>query len=648
MTDTSRTCPQCRGVLPLDAPEGLCPACLLQNGFPSEPGAANATDPATEVGTITPELERLFPDLEIFECLGQGGMGVVYKARQKQLDRLVALKVMKADTAKDPAFAERFTREARALAKLDHPNIVSVFDFGQTEGRFFLLMEHVDGTNLRQVIRTKSMAPKEALHIVPEICQALQYAHDQGVVHRDIKPENILIDKSGRVMIADFGLAKLIGPGESDYTLTQHGMSMGTPRYMAPEQMDNPQEVDHRADIYSLGVVFYELLTGEVPMGRFAPPSQKVEVDVRLDEVVLRSLAREPELRFQNVSDVKTEIESIGRSPSAAGRPDDTHTRQVEEGPKLSRLALWGVGWATISLIVAFAVFGHHTQGYPVSEWMLLLMLWAMLGVAGTTCGAAGIYEIRNAKGRIQGLPMAAFATLCFPLVALVLLLTVMVRGLGALEAIVVAGFVGWVAWGKIRGPKKQAEPRPRSRPSLHAIFGVVLAVLGILALFKTMRTGGDLPTEFVVGFDGITFRRLILSLIIGLGALSPVFGWLAIRDIRQSEGQLSGMGLAGTAMLLFPICMALVVGSLSIALIGAPAAGVWKTPLGIGGLAVGGFFAYRLVRKTRRLVDGTESAECSTGVIAYVILVTTVVTANLYWRLAEWGLLQLRDLLDS
>ena len=408
MTENTKKCPQCSASLPPDAPEGLCPACLLQNGFHTEP--AVAADP--EDATITPEIERLFPELELLECLGQGGMGVVYKARQKQLDRMVALKVMRANGAKDPAFAERFTREARALAKLDHPNIVSVYDFGQTEGRFFLIMEYVDGANLRQAIRTRSIKPDEALEIVPKICQALQFAHDQGVVHRDIKPENILISRDGRVKIADFGLAKMIGPGERDFTLTQEGMTMGTVRYMAPEQMDNPQDVDHRADIYSLGVVFYELLTGEVPMGRFAPPSEKVEVDVRLDEVVLRSLAREPELRFQNASQVRTEVETIVREPASPGAVPD-------EPQRLSGAALWGAGLVTMSVCFAVAILSLVSRNFTISEWWFFLMLCVSTGVAGSSCAAAAVFEIRNSKGRIRGLPLAAAAAIGFPLVAL-------------------------------------------------------------------------------------------------------------------------------------------------------------------------------------------------------------------------------------
>src|SRR5712692_9194174 len=137
-------------------------------------------------------------------------MGAVYKARQPGLDRLVALKILPPDAGRDPAFAERFTREARALAKLNHPNIVGVYDFGQTDGQYYLIMEFVDGLNLRQVLRAGELKPQEALRIVPQICEALQFAHDEGIVHRDIKPENILLDKKGRVKIADFGDRKSV------------------------------------------------------------------------------------------------------------------------------------------------------------------------------------------------------------------------------------------------------------------------------------------------------------------------------------------------------------------------------------------------------------------------------------------------------
>ncbi|MGI8978500.1 MAG: protein kinase domain-containing protein [Pirellulaceae bacterium] len=316
----SRRCPDCGTEIPPHSPQGLCPKCVLKGALeiPSVENSGRAVTEGsareTPAGFIPPtvaELSGRFPQLEILELVGKGGMGAVYKARQRGLDRLVALKILPPDIGNDAAFAERFTREARALARLNHPHIVGVYDFGQADGLYYFVMEFVDGVNLRQAIHSGSLQAKDALAIVPQICDALQFAHDEGIVHRDIKPENILIDKKGRVKIADFGLAKLLGQEQPDHHLTATHQVMGTIRYMAPEQMEGSRAVDHRADIYSLGVVFYEMLTGEVPVGRFALPSQMVQLDVRLDEVVLRSLEREPQRRYQHASEVKMDVEMI-------------------------------------------------------------------------------------------------------------------------------------------------------------------------------------------------------------------------------------------------------------------------------------------------------------------------------------------------
>jgi tRNA A-37 threonylcarbamoyl transferase component Bud32 len=211
--------------------------------------------PPPESAPPLEEIARQFPQLEVLECLGRGGMGVVYKARQPRLNRFVALKILAREKEKDPRFAERFTREAQALARLNHPNIVTVYDFGETNGLYYLLMEFVDGMSLRQLLQSRKLAPEEALVIVPSICVALQYAHEQGIVHRDIKPENILLDKQGRVKIADFGIAKLLGADGKVESLTGEQGVVGTPHYMAPEQVEKPSIVDHRADIFSGGCV---------------------------------------------------------------------------------------------------------------------------------------------------------------------------------------------------------------------------------------------------------------------------------------------------------------------------------------------------------------------------------------------------------
>jgi len=337
-------CPQCGTSLPANAPAGLCPVCLLKAGAAADTVTEGKQPPFNPPSVA--ELAAKFPQLEILELIGKGGMGAVYRARQKELDRIVALKILPPGIGDDPAFAERFAREAKALAKLNHPGIVTIYDFGRADGLFYFLMEFVDGVNLRRLLHAGRVSPREALAIVPQICDALQFAHDQGIVHRDIKPENILLDRRGRVKVADFGLAKLVegrdasprrpsgetrasGPDVPATELTAAGKIMGTPQYMAPEQRENPGEVDHRADIYALGVVFYQMLTGELPGKKIEPPSHKVQIDVRLDEVVLRALEKEPERRYQQASQIKTRVETIasdgGKSEARSQQPDYTY-----------------------------------------------------------------------------------------------------------------------------------------------------------------------------------------------------------------------------------------------------------------------------------------------------------------------------------
>src|SRR6266550_422612 len=301
-------CPQCGAPLPANAPAGLCPSCLMALNLKTETVFTDGTSAAQP--PLPPEqIAPHFPQFEILECLGRGGMGVVYKARQKALNRFVALKLLAPERVHDAKFAERFTREAQALAALNHPNIVTIHDFGQAGGFYFLLMEFVDGVNLRQAMKAGRFTPEQALAVVPPVCEALQYAHEHGIVHRDIKPENLLLDKNGRVKIADFGIAKMLHAGGSDIGVAE-SQPAGTPQYMAPEQKAH-RTADHRADIYSLGVVLYEMLTGELPADKLQPPSRKVQIDVRLDEIVLRALEKTPELRYQTAREFRTQVETM-------------------------------------------------------------------------------------------------------------------------------------------------------------------------------------------------------------------------------------------------------------------------------------------------------------------------------------------------
>ncbi|MEP6670981.1 MAG: protein kinase [Chthoniobacter sp.] len=303
-------CPTCQAPIPANAPGGFCPACLLRDA--EEPAPAGRTAPSLEA------VAAAFPSLEVQALIGQGGMGFVYRVRQPSLDRRVALKILSPELGRDPAFAERFAREARVLGKLNHPNIVTVFEHGESGGFFYLFMEYVDGVNLRQAMRAGRFTPPQALAVVPGICDALQAAHAQGVWHRDIKPENILLDAQGRVKIADFGIARIVGDPGRDFTLTATGAALGSAAYMAPEQHEKPHDVDHRADIYSLGVVIYEMLTGELPLGRFPAPSERAAVGARIDEIVLQTLEKERALRQQSAGEVKTQVETLGGKAGAS------------------------------------------------------------------------------------------------------------------------------------------------------------------------------------------------------------------------------------------------------------------------------------------------------------------------------------------
>lgn len=402
---TDLQCPLCGVPLPVDAVNGCCPRCLMAGAMqPTQAGDATAAIPPLSPEELAPH----FPQLEILECLGRGGMGVVYKARQKSLNRLVALKLLAPERADDPQFAARFENEAQALAALNHPHIVSVFDFGSVSSDsppsalrsplYFLLMEFVDGVNLRQLLQSKRLTPEEALSIVPPVCDALQCAHDHGIVHRDIKPENLLIDKNGTVKIADFGIAKIVhsshlAPRNEQGTSPHDAATMpfGTPDYAAPEQANGT--ADHRADIYSLGVVLYEMLTGERPKENITPPSKRVQVDIRIDEIVLKALEKSPELRFATAEEFRKQVAPI--EAAMGNSPVPTTEKRGWQSPK--------TGWGHF----IGACFGVTFTSPPA----ILLANLSALGFLGFI-GSSGIDELRWCQGFFGffGLTGLAFA----------------------------------------------------------------------------------------------------------------------------------------------------------------------------------------------------------------------------------------------
>lgn len=277
-------------------------------------GGKSFTPPAAE------ELARRISNLEVMELLGQGGMGVVYKGRQPLLDRLVAIKVLRPDYQADSEFQDRFLREARTLARLRHPYIVTIFDVGKCDDLYYLVMEYVEGASLRDLLGGGSITERDTLEFIPQIAEALQHAHEAGVVHRDVKPENVLVDSLGRVRLVDFGLATIFGPNAA--RSPDDNRVAGTLGYMAPEQLTAPETVDHRADIYSTGVVFYEMLAGERPRPERVPPSEKRTTDPRLDPIVLRALEHERERRYQAARELQSVITDLARTPESTIRAE--------------------------------------------------------------------------------------------------------------------------------------------------------------------------------------------------------------------------------------------------------------------------------------------------------------------------------------
>ncbi len=332
------------------------------------------------------DLAPLFPDFEILDLLGFGGMGCVYKARQIRLDRMVAIKILPKELAKDELFSERFAREARAMARLNHPNVVRVYDFGQAGDVCFLIMEYMDGMNLRELLNAGNLPAEEVLCVFEQVCSALDYAHREGVVHRDIKPENILFSKTGHASLADFGLARLAIDSGCEVSLTQTRQAMGTLNYMAPEQWENPKTVDHRADIYALGILLYELLTGRVPRGSFPPASSLVGSPASIDDVISKSLQVDPALRYQSVLEMTQAISSQGALSPGGAEHFGTFTRIVNLGglvgravPQSAGVTQWrprpdeqgNVRSTNLSLLVACATCS------------LLFMSWSVMSING-------------------------------------------------------------------------------------------------------------------------------------------------------------------------------------------------------------------------------------------------------------------------
>ena len=377
-------CPGCGNEIDADDPAGLCPVCLMKEGVRPDP----------EGDRLRRALQaKLGHQYRVLRLLGRGGMGAVYLARDLSLEREVAIKVVK-QASDEKSMHERFRREARTAARLSHPNIVPLYAFGEVEGMPYFVMGYVRGESLADRLHREGTIPEEeAQRMLAEVADALDHAHRQGVVHRDVKPDNVLLDdETGRALLTDFGVAKGVSRGE---TVTQQGNLVGTPHYMSPEQASGRGDVDGRSDIYSLGVMAYQMLSGRLPFeGKSAaelltkqitqepaPLSSMASISTATAQVVERCLSKDPHARWQDARSLRV---ALGM-PEESTLPDGLQGIEGRGVPSAIFVMLellivvllhgeWGWPWPFVAISGAFVflyfafLFMKRREGFSFSQ----------------------------------------------------------------------------------------------------------------------------------------------------------------------------------------------------------------------------------------------------------------------------------------
>ena len=335
-----------------------------------------------EMGETSKKLE--IPGYQIIERLGKGSMGVVFKARQTSVDRIVAVKILLDALAQNREFIKRFDREAKIAAKLSHNNVVNAIDAGEVNGLHYFVMEYVEGATIKDTLdKNEIYDEKTALRIVMAVAEALKHAHERGLIHRDIKPENVILTKDGNVKLADLGLARLTA--DEKWAMSEAGMAIGTPYYISPEQVRGQVDVDIRSDIYSLGATLYHMVTGQVPYGgdtpsevmrkhvdknaTFTPPDHiNTNLSSGLGIVVETMMAKNRENRYRNPDDLILDLKCLlqGESPMIAGQKPDT-LAVLAEGDEAENSR--GI---SATQLAEFAGYVNSRQGIILALAMLL------------------------------------------------------------------------------------------------------------------------------------------------------------------------------------------------------------------------------------------------------------------------------------
>jgi tetratricopeptide (TPR) repeat protein/predicted Ser/Thr protein kinase len=373
--ETSVVCAKCTTPLP------LTDQTLATGGQGWSVPAADGVVSNTALVQLSPG-SAIGSRYEIVRLLGQGGMGAVYQANDKELDRQVAIKVIRADMASNPEILRRFKQELILARQITHKNVIRIFDLGQADGIKFITMEYIEGENLQSVLRRKKkLEPAEAANILAQVCRALEAAHHEGVIHRDLKPQNIMLDKSGRAYVMDFGIARsMVGAG-----MTQTGALIGTPDYMSPEQAKG-QSIDARSDLFSLGIIFYEMLSGKVPfdadttMGKLwkrtnepARPLDELDKTIPkpLSDIVRKCLEIDPNKRYSSAEELLQQIE-IWQGPAAG-----TRVVTVQAPSAFPAYAKWAAAGVGVLAIAIFFIFRSKITPQPVGPHAPVTLLIA-------------------------------------------------------------------------------------------------------------------------------------------------------------------------------------------------------------------------------------------------------------------------------
>ena len=353
------------------------------------------------------ELHELLPAYDVLAFIAKGGMGAVYKARQKSLERDVAIKILPREFGEDEDFRRRFEDEAKAMAMLNHPNLISVYDFGEVDHMPYIVMEFVDGKSLHHSAHGKAIEQNEVARLVTGICEGLAHAHEAGILHRDIKPANILLDSKKRPKIGDFGLARFADESEGE------GIIFGTPDYTAPEVLKNPRSVDTRSDVFSTGVILYELLTGRVPEKTYVPASQIEDVDPRFDKIVRRATHPSPMLRFADgdamAKDIKALSEALDKQvPKIISTPPITQPVETASPPGTAPVPATGTATGTATGPVTQPEAERKQPAVPAvdikvgTNWSLLRNLVIIVVLLAAIFGMSKAYQWKKADNALK------------------------------------------------------------------------------------------------------------------------------------------------------------------------------------------------------------------------------------------------------